>query len=272
MKGSHKDVNIKIQQNIAKDNSDKVTMIEETITIHTYEVTTIIDQIKAAKESKKSELEIREMINPLIIKKQKLITAKKSLELKKKISAKKAENANKAAHRMVDRKIAKVYAAEKNISKKVADKTKALKKKITHSKAKVQDLQAKVSRASSVVEKTILSKELAKATKAHTEFETVTMMEMTTIESTTITEETSKIMKPEISTTKLKWAVKKLSPATALKIVAKVSRDLHQANKLMSRDLIKASRLTESLGNFFKSKTVSTANLRRVYFHPKYGE
>lgn len=251
MKGSYKDVNIKIQQNIAKDNSDKVIMIEQTITTTTYEVTIIIGQIQAAKDSKKSKLEIREMINPLIIKKQKLITAKKSLELKKKISAKKAENAKKAAHRMIDRKIAKVYAAEEIISKKIADKTKALKKKIAHSKEKVQDLQAKVLGASSVVEKKILTKELAKSKKAHTQFVTVTRMEMTTIESTTISEETSKIMKPEISTNKLKWAVKKLFPATALKIVAKVSSDLHLTNKLITRELKKASRLTESLGNLF---------------------
>jgi hypothetical protein len=251
MKGSYKDVNIKIQQNIAKDNSDKVIMFEETITTTTYEVNLIIGQIQVAKDSKKSKLEIREMINPLIIKKQKLITAKKSLELKKKISAKKAENAKKAAHRIVDRKITKVYAVERIISKKIADKTKALKKKIAHSKAIVQDLQAKVLGASSLVEKKILTKEFVKSKKIHTQFVTVTKMEMTTIESTTISEETSKIMKPEISTNKLKWAVKKLSPATALKIVAKVSSDLHLTNKLFTRELKKASRLTESLGNFF---------------------
>jgi hypothetical protein len=251
MKGSYKDVNIKIQQNIAKDNSDKVIMIEETILTTTYQVTIIIGQIQAAKDSKKSKLEIREMINPLIIKKQKLITAKKSLKLQKKIFANKAENAKKAAHRIVDRKITKVYAAEGIISKKIADKTKALKKKIAHSKAIVQDLEAKVLGASSLVEKKILTKELAKSKKAHTRFVTVTKMEMTTIESTTISEETSKIMKPEISKNKLKWAVKKLSPATALKIVAKVSSDLHLTNKLISRELKKASRLTESLGKFF---------------------
>jgi len=120
MKGAHKDVNLKIQKNIAKDQGAKVTMIEENITVTTYEMKNIASQIADIKKSGKSELEITKKTAPLVVKKEKLLAAKKSMVVKKKISAKKAANAKSAAARILDGKLGKIYAAEKKIKKLVS--------------------------------------------------------------------------------------------------------------------------------------------------------
>lgn len=247
MKGAHKDVNLKIQKNIAKDQGAKVTMIEENITVTTYEMKNIASQIADIKKSGKSELEITKKTAPLVVKKEKLLAAKKSMVVKKKISAKKAANAKSAAARILKGKLGKIYAAEKKIKKLVSQKTKNLEKKVASSKASLEVLRAKVNGAKSEVQKAEMAKELAKSEKAHKQFKSEANLEITTIQETVTSEETNKLVKPEISTTKLKWAVRKVSPTTGLKIVDKVAKDLHQANKIMSKDLKKATVLAESL-------------------------